>query len=109
MTTFVPFETARTWHPSAGVSDEDLTEALGAACDYVAGRARWGAVASDGSPMQPPAAIVQAVKLLVARYLARRNSADGIVGMSELGPMRITSVDRDVEALIQPFRPAVFG
>jgi len=56
-----------------------------------------------------PGDIVGAVRLLVARYLARRNSPDGTLGMSEFGAGRIATVDRDIQAMIAPYRPVVFG
>lgn len=52
----------------------------------------------------PPAGLVQAVNLLTARYLARRNSPDGVVGMGDLGPARVPLIDRDVERLMDPWR-----
>ena len=55
------------------------------------------------------AGLVMAVHLLVARYLARRNSPDGTLGMSEFGVGRISTVDRDVEQLLGPYRKVVFG
>lgn len=51
-----------------------------------------------------PAALVQAVYLLTARYLARRNSPEGFVGLGDLGPARVPINDRDVERLIDPWR-----
>lgn len=57
----------------------------------------------------PPKDLVEAVRLLVARYAARQNSPEGFVGMSEFGPARISTVDRDVESLIGPYRRVVFG
>lgn len=107
MTDIVSLETARLWEPSA--PEDHLIVALGAACDYVRDRCRWAAVASDGSVMDPPGAIVQAVKILTTRYLARRNSPEGILGMDDLGAVRIPGIDRDVETLIQPYRRVVFG
>lgn len=56
-----------------------------------------------------PADLVQAVHLMVARYLARRNSPDGTLGMSEFGVGRISAVDRDIEQLLGPHRRVVFG
>lgn len=56
-----------------------------------------------------PGDLVGAVRLLVARYLARRNSPDGTLGMSEFGAGRIATVDRDIEAMLAPYRPVVFG
>jgi len=74
-----------------------------AAESWIASRCR---VPAEGPA---PAALVQAVRLFVARHLARRNSPDGFIGMSELGPARIASVDRDIETLIAPYRKLVFG
>lgn len=56
-----------------------------------------------------PEDLVLAVCLMTARYLARRNSPDGFVGMAEFGPARISRIDQDVETLIGPYRPVVFG
>lgn len=47
---------------------------------------------------------VMAVNLLTARYLQRRNSPDGIVGMGDLGPARVPFSDIDVERLLNPSR-----
>ena len=51
--------------------------------------------------------LVQAVILLTGRYMARRNSPDGLVGMGELGVMRVAAIDRDVQSLIAPNRIVV--
>lgn len=48
--------------------------------------------------------LVQAVDLLTARYLARRNSPDGMVGLGDLGPAQVPFSDIDVERLINPWR-----
>lgn len=56
-----------------------------------------------------PADLQQAVRLLIARHLARRNSPDGTLGMSEFGVGRIATVDRDIEAMLAPYRRVVFG
>lgn len=73
----------------------------------------WYEPDSEGNPPDPvppaPATLGQAVRLLTARYYARRNSPDGFLGMGEFGPARVSTVDRDVEALIGPYRPVVFG
>lgn len=53
--------------------------------------------------------LVQAVILLTGRYLARRNSPDGLIGMGELGVMRVAAIDRDVQNLIATHRKVVLG
>lgn len=100
-------EQVTAWFPTAPA--EDLAVAHDAAESFIASRCRWPLVASDGSVLDAPDALKQAVKLLVGRYLARRNSPDGIVGMDDLGAVRVGATDRDVEALIAPWKPVVFG
>lgn len=51
--------------------------------------------------------LVQSVILLTGRYLARKNSPDGLVGMGEMGVMRISQIDRDVQSLTGPYRRIV--
>lgn len=91
-----------------------VERAWAAATAYVWNRiVPWYEPDSEGNPPAPvppaPGDLVQAVLLLTARYLARRNSPDGFLGMSEFGVARVPTVDRDVEALIGPYRPVVFG
>lgn len=57
----------------------------------------------------PNGDVKQAVRLMVARHLARRNSPDGTLGMSEFGVGRIATVDRDIEQLLAPYRRVAFG
>ena len=90
------------WFP--GENESDLTLARDAAERYVGNVCR---IPADLE--QVPADLVQAVRLLVARWLARRNSPDGTLGMSEFGVGRISTVDRDVLQLIAPYRRVVFG
>lgn len=75
----------------------------------VAKSCRWPATDAAGEEHDAPADLVQAVVLRTARYLARRNSPEGVVGVNEFGPVRISTVDRDIEDLEAPWRPVVFG
>ena len=75
-------------------------------------RCRWPYVDPDdpdGEPLPAPDDLVQAVILRTARYMARANSPDGLVGMGDLGMVRVSSVDRDIERLEWPWRAVVFG
>ena len=81
---------------------EKAEAAYSAAEAAVSARCRW---AGD----QAPADLVQAVVLRTARLLARRNSPDGIVGVGEFGPVRIASIDRDIEHLEAPYKRVVFA
>ncbi len=75
----------------------------------VASGCRWPTVDEDGVEIEAPAALVEAVVLRTARYLARRESPAGVVGVGEYGPVRISSVDRDIEELEAPWRRVVFS
>lgn len=88
--------------------------AYNAAEAATAKRCRWpsGPIDSadpDGSQHTPPADLVQAVVLRTGRYMARANSPEGLVGMGELGIMRVSSIDRDIERLEGAWRAVVFG
>ena len=47
-----------------------------------------------------PADLVLAVCLMTARFLARRNSPDGFVGMGEFGPARVSRIDQDRKSVV---------
>lgn len=86
----------------ASIADARLEPALDAANGWVEARVSYEAPA--------PADLVKAVELLTNRLLSRENSPDGFVGMQETGgPVYIGRVDRDVESLIAPWKPVVFG
>lgn len=95
----------------SGVGTAELDNALSAANGWVSVRVydysldpvdEFGAV-----PWGPPE-LTQAVVLLTARYLARANSVEGLVGMGDQVAY-LPSEDRDVAALIRPYRRAVIG
>jgi hypothetical protein len=87
-----------------------VTSAYQAAEAYVAARCTWRAVAVDGlTPVDPPDALVTAVTLLTARYLERRNTPSGVLGSGDFGVVRVSGSDRDVDALIAPWRKRVLG
>lgn len=57
-----------------------------------------------------PEALVEAVVLRTGRYLARQQAPSGVVGVGDFGPVRMVSVDRDIEELEGPWRRMdVFG
>ena len=53
--------------------------------------------------------IREACLLLLARFKARQASPFATLGSAEVGVFRISSVDPDVQALLDPFRMRVFG
>ena len=96
----VPDATVREWFPHE--SETERTGLVRMAIAYIDSRC----TVPDG---EYPADLQQAVRLLVARHIARRNSPDGTLGMSEFGVGRIATVDRDIEAMLAPYRRVVFG
>lgn len=97
-------EAVRDWLGSpTNLDDAVLTSAWQAAEAYVGNRCSWEG--QDADPAVPaPADLVQAVNLLTARYLDRRNSPNGLVGFGDLGAARVPSGDIDVERLMNPWR-----
>ena len=93
-----------------GISSSPAAEAGYLAAESVIERTCvWRQSDDQGNPLAPPAALVQAVILRTARDLARHTSPDGVVGVGEFGPVRVSAVDRDVEELEKPYRVVVFG
>lgn len=91
-------EQVTAWLGDPKLSADVIADAWLAAEAYVANRTEWDA------RLTPPADLVQAVDLLTARYLARRNSPDGMVGLGDLGPAQVPYSDADVERLLNPWR-----
>lgn len=121
-------EAVRTWLKLDAGSSAPVAEAHGAAEAHVARRtaSRWsyrddldpvtGRVVRDayGDPVQvwdeniePPADLVLVVMLLAHRYLARRNSPDGLAGLGEGLVGRVPVSDRDADRLMGPWLPVI--
>jgi hypothetical protein len=75
------------WEP-ANVNAQEATV-------QVTGNFGWASV---------PVAIKQATILLAMRQFKRYDSPLGIAGFSDIGAVRVSRLDSDVEALIQPFK-----
>lgn len=56
-----------------------------------------------------PAAIVEATLIQASRLFARKDSPEGVSGTGEWGVIRVSRVDPDVEALIQPYAKPGFA
>lgn len=50
-----------------------------------------------------PEPVSEATLLLASRWFARRSSPAGVLGFGEYGVVRVTSADRDVEAMLAPY------
>jgi hypothetical protein len=51
-----------------------------------------------------PAEVVTASRILTTRRYRRKDSPEGVAASDAWGPVRVTRVDPDVEALLQPLR-----
>lgn len=56
-----------------------------------------------------PASIKQAALLQASRLYKRKDSPDGTAGSAEWGVIRVSHLDPDVKALIEPYRIPGFG
>jgi hypothetical protein len=57
----------------------------------------------------PSADVTEAGLLLVNRLLSRRNSPDGVVGVSDLGTAVILPSDSDIKRLLGPYLATVLA
>lgn len=90
--------------------DVAIQEAVDAAAAALEVRAPAGFKTDDaGQPIPPPAPVHQAGLLLTNRLMARRNSPDGVVGVSDMGTATILSYDADITALVSPWTAAVIA
>lgn len=90
--------------PSDTSDDVALTEGMSAAQAHM----RTQTVVDDYAG-DLPGDLRESFFLRVQRYLARRNSPDGLVGFSDFGPVRVSSFDADIERLEGPHRKVVLA
>jgi hypothetical protein len=85
--------------------DAAIDEAVSAAAESVQLRAPAAfTVDPDTGVADPvPRAVKQAGLLLANRLMARRNSPDGVVGVSDMGTATILSYDADISAMLGPW------
>jgi hypothetical protein len=72
----------------------------GEATVQIVGTFGWAAV---------PIAIKQATLMLAQRQFKRYDSPLGVAGVGELGVIRVSRIDPDVQALVSPFRRVRFA
>ena len=90
--------------------DEAISRAVAAAMEALEIRApiAFPIDPETGEPLAPvPAGVEEAGLLLTNRLMARRNSPDGIVGVSDMGTARVLSYDADITALVSPWTEMV--
>jgi hypothetical protein len=90
--------------------DVAIQEASDAAAQAIELRAPKGfTVDGDGLPLHVPPMLIEAGRLLTNRLMARRNSPDGIVGVSDMGTATVLSYDTDINANVSPWSEMVLG
>lgn len=100
-------ERVKKWLGEQGVDrldEEVFADAWAGAEAYVDARTIWEPIEVGDGQQVVPADLVQAVNIQTGRYLFRRTSPDGMVGLGELGAVRMPYTDADVERLIAPWR-----
>ena len=97
--------------PADTADDAAISDATDAAMEAIQLRAPRGFTVDPDTedPLPVPAGLVQAGRLLVNRLLSRRNSPDGVVGVSDMGTATILSYDTDVNGLVSPWSEMVVG
>jgi hypothetical protein len=56
---------------------------------------------------QPPDDVVEATLILSADYVKRASSVGGVLGLSELGAIRMSPLGRDISAIVRAYRREV--
>jgi hypothetical protein len=88
--------------------DAAITEAVDASMEAIQLRAPRGFVTDEaGAALPVPYGVHQAGLLLTNRLMSRRNSPDGVVGVSDMGTARILSYDADINVLLSPWTEMV--
>jgi hypothetical protein len=96
--------------PADTADDVAIGAATAASQEALELRAPAGfAVDEAGDPLPVPAMIVQAGLLLTNRLMSRRNSPDGVVGVSDMGTATILSYDADISQMVGPWTEMVVG
>jgi hypothetical protein len=55
----------------------------------------------------PPDDVVEACLILSADYVKRASSVGGVLGLSELGAIRMSPLGRDISAIVRAYRREV--
>lgn len=97
--------------PTDTTDDAAISEAVAAASETLEIRAplAFPYDPDTGEPLftDAPASLHEAGLLLTNRLMSRRNSPDGVVGVSDMGTARIVSYDADINALVGAWTESV--
>jgi hypothetical protein len=87
------------------VAIQQAIDAVGSKFELILRPVIW----SDPAPVEVPPDVIEAGLLYVNRLLARRNSPDGVVGVSDLGTATIQPYDSDIKRLLGPWLKGVLA
>lgn len=76
---------------------------------HIAARCSWPTTNEAGETIDPPADLVEAVRLLTARLLSRRHTVEGLTGLADSGGQTMPTVDVDLRSLLDPWRKVVLA
>jgi hypothetical protein len=98
--------------PDSDTTDDvAISEASAAAAEAIELRApkSFKPDPETGDPPPTSPMLLEAGRLLTNRLLARRNSPDGVVGVSDVGTATVLSYDADINVLVSPKSEMVLG
>ena len=97
---------------AADVTDDvAITDAVDAASEAIQLRAPAAFTVDPGTGAADPVprSVIQAGLLLTNRLVSRRNSPDGVVGVSDMGTATVLAYDADITGLLGPWTEMVLG
>lgn len=98
----------RAWSQISGqVTDPQLQQVLDAEVALQDAVTRWGTVTTPTGPR--PAPLTQSLMRRVARELAARDQALGVVQDAEYGGVRLSPWDAEISRLERPYQRQVMG
>ena len=95
--------------PADTTDDAAISTCVDAATSAIEVRAPRAFTLTDdaGLPLPVPGDVHKAGLLMTNRLMARRNSPDGVVGVSDMGTATVLSYDADISALLGPWTAVV--
>jgi len=94
---------------SAGAQVPDLSTEDDAALARVVGAVTAHVAHTHEAPDPITDDYTQALVMQAARLWQRRFTPSGVEGVGDFGPVRVTRLDHDVEALLAPYRTFPFS
>ena len=107
MATWLSSDDYKAWARITDATDDAAIDQAVAAVDAKFRQMLRAVVFADDSQVPPD--VTEAGLLYVNRLLSRRNSPDGVVGVSDLGTATILPRDADIQRLLGPYLATVLA